>query len=363
MVTTLRWVAFGIGVAVTAGTVLAVMKTLIVPRRSWSFIPALVGRMGYRFFHGIGIRLARFDLADRFLGFQAPVVVIGILVSLMGSFVVGFALMLMPWSDLTVADALREAGSSVFTLGFISSTEPVATILDVLAGATGMIFVALTIGYLPTIYSEVKARERQVRQLSGWAGTPSWGPEVLSRFALAGALDLLPSLFTDWDAWCGRVADTHVKYPVLAHFRLPRSGNHFVVALLAVMDAAAMEVTLRSDNGHGRARLFLNQGLECLKEVSYPMRRVEHSDAGPGITRNEFEVAVERLREAEYPMDVDVDEDEAWSTFAEIRSAYAPLATELAFWLVAVPAPWSGARDGFESDPVRWPERKVDWSI
>ena len=30
--------------------------------------------------------------------------------------------------------------------------------LDVVAGATGMIFVALTIGYLPTIYSEVKAR-------------------------------------------------------------------------------------------------------------------------------------------------------------------------------------------------------------
>ena len=35
MVTILRWVAFGAGIVVTAGTVVAVMKTLVVPRRSW----------------------------------------------------------------------------------------------------------------------------------------------------------------------------------------------------------------------------------------------------------------------------------------------------------------------------------------
>jgi len=361
MVMTLRWVAFGAGLAVTAGTVVAVMKTLIVPRRSWSLIPALVGRTGFRVFHGIATRLPGFDLADRFLGFQAPVVVIGILVALMSSFVLGFALLLMPWGDLTFGDALREAGSSVFTLGFISSAEAAATLLDVLAGATGMIFVALTIGYLPTIYAEVKARERQVRQLSGWAGTPSWGPEILSRLSLAGALDLLPSVFSNWDAWCSRVAETHVKYPVLAHFRLPRSRNHFVIALLAVMDCAALEVALHPDGDHGSARLLLSQGIECLGEIAYPMRRIDASVIDPGVTRSEFEMAVGLMREAGYP--VEAGGEEAWIRFTALRSVYAPLASELAFWLITVPAPWSGTRDGFGDEPIRRPEHRVTWTI
>ena len=111
-------------------------------------------------------------------------VVIGTPVSLTGSFVLGFLLLLMPWGDPTLGNALRESGSSGSGLGFLLSAESAATLLDVLAGATGMISVALITGYLPTVYSEVKAREFRVRRLSGWAGTPSWGPEILFRLAL-----------------------------------------------------------------------------------------------------------------------------------------------------------------------------------
>ena len=218
--------------------------------------------------------------------------VIGTLVSLTGSFVLGFLLLLMPWGDPTLCNALRESGSSVFGLGFLLSAESAATLLDVMAGATGMISVALITGYLPTIYSEVKAREFRVRRLSGWAGTPSWGPEILFRLALTGALDLLPALFSDWDAWCSRVADTHAEYPVLARFRLRRSGNHLVIALLAVMDAAELELAFRPNGNPGRARLLLSQGVECLREVSHAMRRVEASATDLGVTRSEFEVAV-----------------------------------------------------------------------
>jgi hypothetical protein len=361
MAAALRWVGFGAGVLVTMGTVVAVMKTLIVPRRAWSIVPALVGRTGFRVFHGIAVRMPRFDWADRFLGFQAPFVIIGILVGLLGCFVVGFALMLLPWADLTLGDVFREAGSSVFTLGFISTPKAVPAVLDVLAGATGMIFVALTIGYLPSIYSEVKARERLVRRMSAWAGTPSWGPEILSRFALAGALDRLPGVWNEWDGWCSRVADTHVKYPVLTHFRLPRSGNHYVIALLAVLDAAALDLSLRPDRDHGSARLLLTQGRECLYEIAYPMRRVTESVDGAGIEREDFDRALERLRSAGYP--IEARPDDAWGRFSSLRSVYAPLASDLAYWVIAVPAPWSGDRHGFPMDDVRWPERPSEWAI
>lgn len=56
-----RWAGFGLGLLLAIGTVVAVMKTLIVPRRSYSLLAAAVGRLGYRVFYGLAARLRRFD--------------------------------------------------------------------------------------------------------------------------------------------------------------------------------------------------------------------------------------------------------------------------------------------------------------
>jgi len=357
---TLRWIGFTAGVLINLGTVIGVMKTLIVPRRGWSLLPAFVGRNGFRVFHGIAVRMRSYDMADRFLGFLAPTVIIGMFVAFLASFVLGFGLMLLPFADLSIGDAFRESGSSVFTLGFVSTDSPVPTALDVVAGATGMIFVALMIGYLPAIYTEVKKREALVKQLEGWTGVPSWGPEVLARFTMAGALDRLPALYASWDEWAASVADSHMKYPVLSHFRLPRANNHWVIGLLAVMDAAALDISLRPDGEHADARFLLNQGLHCLTSVTYPMRRVEPDDDHPGITQEEFRKGVDRLSSVGFPAVRNADE--AWPSFAELRSRYAPLSYLLAYWTVAAPAPWSGERAGFV-DLVGWPDAPEVWSI
>ncbi len=360
METTLRWIGFAVGVGLAVGTVIAVIKTLIVPRRSWSFLSGWIGRWGYKAFYGIAVRFRSFDLADRFLGFQAPVVVILTLASLLGAFSLAFGLMLLPWADLTLGGALREAGSSVFTLGFVSTPTPIPTALDVLAGATGMIFVALTIGYLPSLYSEVRHRETLVKQLEVWTGKPSWGPEILARFTLAGALDRLPRLLRAWDVWCARVADSHMKYPVLTHFRGPRARNHFLIALLAIADAAALDIVLRPSMDHTDARLLLQQAASCLRDIAYPMRRIGTEEAHPRLTRSEFEDGCCRLAAVHYPAERSAAD--AWPAFAEIREWYAPIACQLLYWTVATPAPWSGERKGFP-DVADWPEAPHVWSV
>jgi hypothetical protein len=356
----LRWLGFSAGVVILAATVVAVMKTLLVPRRSWSLLSAFVGRYGFRAFHGIAVRLSSYDLADRFLGFLAPTVVIGILASLLASFVVAFALLLLPWADLTMGEALRESGSSVFTLGFVSTPEPVPTTLDVVGGATGMIFVALTIGYLPAMYAEVRRREALVKQLGVWTGTPSWGPEILARLSLAGAVGRLPGLYSSWDRWCAHVGDSHMKYPALTHFRLPRSRNHWLIALLAVMDAAALDMALRPSSDHVDARLMLRQGVGCLRDVAYPMRRVDPGPPEPGIDEAAFRRGVDRLLAAGFP--AERSSGEAWQEFAATRSNYAPLAYQLAYWTVAAPAPWSGERAGFPG-LIDQPDAPDTWSL
>jgi hypothetical protein len=356
----LRWFGFAAGIAVLGGTVVAVMKTLLVPRRSWSLLSSFVGRMGFRVFHSIAVRLPSYDLADRFLGFLAPTVVIGILASLLASFVAGFALLLLPWADLTLGRALAESGSSIFTLGIITTDVTMPIALDVIAGAIGMIFVALTIGYLPAMYAEVRRRESLVKQLEGWTGTPSWGPEILARFALANAIDRLPALFGSWDRWCAHVGDSHMKYPALTHFRLPRAGNHWLIALLAVMDAAALDMALRPSGRHVDARLLLRQGVGCLRDVAYPIRRIGDGPAVAGIDEIQFSDGYRRVAAAGYPAERSVAD--AWPEFAAIRAVYAPLAYQLAHMIVAAPAPWSGTRAGFPGLEAR-PEAPVTWTI
>lgn len=357
---TLRWLGFSAGLMLALGTVVAVMKTLIVPRRSWSLLAAFIGRMGFRIFHWVAARFRSFDVADRFLGFHAPTVIILTLAALLGSFTVAFGLMLLPWADLTLGEAMRESGSSVFTLGFVSSDTPIPTVLDVAAGATGMIFVALTIGYLPSMYSEVRKREALIKQLQGWTGKPSWGPEILARFTLVAALDRLPDLFASWDFWCARLADSHMKYPVLTHFRSPRARNHFVVALLAVCDAAALDLAMRPSVDHTDARLLLRQAAACLRDVAYPMRRVETELLDVRLTRSEFDDGCARMAAVGYP--AECTGEAAWVRFRELRNSYAPIACQIAFWTMAAPAPWSGERNGFEGLTDR-PDAPLEWSL
>jgi hypothetical protein len=90
------------------------------------------------------------------------------------------------------------------------------------------------------------------------------------------------------------------------------------------------------------------------------MRRIEVGERYPGIDEAEFRKGVDRVIGSGFPAQRLADD--AWSQFAELRSHYAPLAYQLAFWTTAAPAPWSGERDGFP-DLVTWPDSPEAWSI
>jgi len=47
-------------------------------------------------------------------------------------------------------------------------------------------------------------------------------------------------LFTAWERWAAEVAESHTTYLTFARLRSPRPLSHWLVALIAVMDAAAL---------------------------------------------------------------------------------------------------------------------------
>jgi hypothetical protein len=359
-----RWVGFAAGVVVVLATVRSVVITLVVPRSVPSRVSVFVGRRVVRgWFVFLADRFSRWEDKDRILAYGGPVSLLAVFSVWLLLFVAGYGLMLWPVTDRSLWGALREGGSSVFTLGIASTVRPGATVLDFVAGATGLIVVALEIAYLPTIYAAFARRETLVTMLQGRAGTPAWGPEILARHQVVGLLGSLPRLYRDWEQWGADVAESHTTYPVLVSFRSPRPLSSWVLALLAVLDAAALQLAFNPASAPTEARLCLRMGFNCLRDIADALNIPFDHDPLPTdpimLTAEEFAAGVDRLTGVGFAMER--TPEEAWPHFRAWRVNYESIAYALADSTNAVAGPWSGQRRrGATIDPVRPVDRTPD---
>jgi hypothetical protein len=74
------------------------------------------------------------------------------------------------------------------------------------------------------------------------------------------------------------------------------------------------------------------------------------------LSQQEFTDAVNMLKRAGYPVEVDLDT--AWAQFSVTRSRYEYIAYQLAYTLDVVPAPWSGGRKN--KFDTMWPTSAVE---
>lgn len=337
----LDWLAVVAGLVIIAGTSVSVVKTLVVPRRAWSFVPRIVEVATTWVFMTIARRLRSFDLIDRFLGFLGPSVLINQLLVWLVLLVAGFALLLVPSTE-SLGLALAHSGSSTFTLGITSRVPGATSGIDVVAGAAGLIVIALTVAYLPAIYQVVRRRAVLSKQLGNRIGSPAWGPNVLLEHHAADGMSLLPGLYDEWDRWACEVADGHTKYPVLNQFRLPRSRHHWMLSLVAMMDAAAIDLSVRRASPV-EARFFLQSAIACVNiDLAVPLHVSTGPFSAPTVTKEEFTAAINTLIDDGYPCDVSADS--GWQTFIEWRGQYDAAISRILDAIVAPDAPWTNGR-------------------
>ncbi|MDT7715566.1 MAG: hypothetical protein QOH09_1558 [Pseudonocardiales bacterium] len=347
---TLHVLAVVIGAALVVVTMADVVRRLVIPRARASALSRAVDAVVDGLFQSVVRRLPDYQDKDRVLAGEPAVFLLMRLGVLLLAFEIGYALLLWPWTD-GFATALREAGSSLFTLGFVTSPGGVPTVINVLAAATGLVVIALQIAYLPALYAAFNRRETDVTLLSARAGLPPWGPELLlrTRYGVRTRTDDLPQFYAQWERWAADVAESHANYPVLVRFRSPQPLSSWLVALLAVMDSAAMLLALCPSRDRIEPRLAIRMGFTALREIGSAMNISYDPDPDPngdiGLTFAEFAAAVGQLQTVDFPMERTAAE--AWPHFRGWRVNYEALAYELAWRTDAVPAPWSG--------PRRWP--------
>jgi hypothetical protein len=346
-----RDVAAVAGAVLVLSAVVSVVGTVIVPRKTGSRLTRLVASAVNGIFLVMTRPVSSYRRRDRMLAGQAAVILLGQLAAWLIAFYVGYSLLIWPVSP-GVGTAFTNAGPAMWTFG---PSAPHGfyeiAVLDTAAMA-GLITVTLQIAYLPHLYAAFNHRENEIALLNSRAGSPSWGPELLARthYALGSghsALDTLPEFYTQWERWAADVTESHVTYSPLVWFRSPSYEASWVTSLLAVLDSAALYLSLCPEAAPAvPARLCLRAGLVCFGEVARSIGvnvpDEPSPDAGITLTYEEFLDAVTRLREVAFPLER--APEEAWPHFVGWRVNYEQAAYALASAVDAVPALWSGPR-------------------
>jgi hypothetical protein len=251
-----------------------------------------------------------------------------------------------------MGNSFSSVGPALWTFGTPHTHGVFETAVLDSAAMAGLITVTLQIAYLPHLYAAFSRRESEIALLNSRAGTPSWGPELLARtqYALGSgtsALATLPDLYERWERWAADVTESHVTYPPLVWFRSPTYEASWVTSLLAVLDSAALYLSLSPEAAPDvPARLCLRSGLLCFGDVARSMgirvSKESAPDATVRLTYAEFIDAVTRLREVNFP--IEREPEAAWVDFVGWRVNYEEAAYAIAEAIDAVPALWSGPR-------------------
>jgi hypothetical protein len=402
------------GLFLVIATTTSLMRTVVIPRALRSGISDTVSKAVI----GVGMLVSRMRRAygkrDSVLAAVGPSIIILQLLTWLILYLVAYGLLIYGVSGRGLGEALRQSGSSLLTLGFASGDRSEQTIVDFVAAATGPIVIALLIGFLPTIYSVYLERELDVTMLNASGGEPAWGPEILARAHVANDLETLQTDFIEWASWAVRLRLTHVTYPVLMWVRSSRPSRHYIAALIAVLDAAALQLSLSPSirpnpafgtllqgsqtiqvlyvflfrkRGWSTPRLFAGRNLGVAADTtdetdaltthsqgrliaqmaasldtghdldSDMMKELARGERQPlTITREDFDHAVDMLERVGFP--IQAGRDEAWHKFSVYRSGYEFAGLAIARRLDATPSPWSGSRR--VPTPTWWPTLVVD---
>ena len=404
-----RAVPFAVGVFMLAFTSLSLLRTMVIPRAKPSLLSAAVARITNKFFFLLARLFRSFQKRDRVLAWNGSILIFANLIAWLAFYVFAYALMLYGISDYTFLVSIVSAGSSLFTLGIVGSPTTDQTYIDFLAAATGPVVIALLIGFLPTMYSAYTSRETQVALLGTLAGEPAWGPEFLVRTHLLSSTSNRGNIYKSWTQWSADVRLTQTLYPPLNRLRSPIAQRHWLVSLLAILDAANLESSISTKAPHVDALALIEEGsltmnsllagewserdLRTLRragkralgsndtrqrkiatdKVADALRQIPFQSDGIAavreaisrdilntgigsaggdvikgegtpisLSRSDFDEAIDMLKSANFPMDIDLDK--AWKYFSLTRQRYEFAAYQLAQIFYVVPAPWSGPR-------------------
>jgi hypothetical protein len=242
-------------------------ETIILPRRVTRKLrlTRIYYRSTWRPWRALSRQLRRAKQRDLFLGFYGPLSLLFLLIVWATGLIVGFAI--LHWADssafqttdgqVALTTDLYLSGSTFFSLGLggvIPRTVFGRAIVVVEAGI-GFGFLAMVISYLPVIYQAFSRREITISLLDARAGSPPTAAELLRRLRQDHRMEALQPLLQEWERWSAELLESHLSYPMLAHFRSQHQNQSWLGALTAILDISALLIADLEGSDRPQAKL------------------------------------------------------------------------------------------------------------
>jgi hypothetical protein len=382
--------AIAFGAVLVASVLVSALETVVLPRNSFTRITRVTFAVVDRI---LVHRWRSRERAAHLRGLYAPVALVSLPLVWMLSVILGFSFIFWGLGSGTWARSFEISGSSVTTLGFAAPSGGARTWVTFVEAIIGLGLVALLISYLPTIYAAYHDREKGIRTLRPFAGTPASGVDLLVNLTRFDALDN-PDLWRNASAWLLELDQTHSAFPALCYFPETGAGQSWVATVGSLLDAGALLVSASSIDFAGMAgdgdgdgdgdgtiphqgtMVVLAHGVPTLTAIGraaglpidppVPLLQLVPDGSGQApdisITRDEYLAALDRLT---LVLTVpEAERDEAWLRFAAVRSSYDRALRGLAGLTLASPAPWTTDRPARVGRPRLVTRRpiSVDWS-
>jgi len=372
--------AITFGVVVVALVLVSALETVVLPRNSFTRISRATFAVANRFLVHDGRNRAR---STHLRGLYAPVALVCLPLVWMVTVIVGFGFIFWGTDAGTWQHSFEVSGSSVTTLGFSAPSGSLRTWISFVEAIIGLGLVALLISYLPTIYAAHHDREKGLRTLKPFAGTPTSGVDLLINLNRFHALDNA-DLWRTASAWLLELDQTHCAFPALCYFPESDDTQSWVASVGSLLDAGALLLSgtpiVWDDVGaiaHQGPMIVLANGVPTVIEIGRaaglpigpPVRLVDLRPDGSGraadisVSREEYLAALDRLTGI-----ITIPEGEredAWLRFAAVRASYDRALRGLAGLTLSIPAAWTTDRPAAVGRPRLLGNRPVDvdWTL
>ena len=226
-------------------------ETIILPRRvSRKFrVTRLFYRSTWPPWRALSRLFREAKQRELFLSLYGPLSLLFLLIVWACGLIAGFAL--LHWADgsafqtadgrVSLTTDLYLSGSTFFSLGLggVAPQSAFARALVVVEAGIGFGFLAMMISYLPVIYQAFSRREVTISLLDARAGSPPTASELLCRLRQDHRMEALQQFLQEWERWSAELLESHLSYPMLAHFRSQHSNQSWLGALTTILDTSA----------------------------------------------------------------------------------------------------------------------------
>jgi hypothetical protein len=301
----------------------AAIRTFLLPRVATVRLSRYTSRMISRAFRMIARRKS-YVTKDEILALYPSIVLLSYQVVWLSLSLVAFAGIYIASGVSAFSHAFALSGSSIIGAGIVAANNGSILIPQYIEAGIGLVLLALLIAFIPTLYQNFQRREYAVSRLTVRAGIPAtpWG--VLEIAASVDSYQRLDELWREWEAWFIDVGETHTTLVILNYYRSPNPDQTWIGCAASVLDAAALFQAAVDAEPSPTAGLCIRAGWLSLRRIAdyfkVPYPTDLHKEIPISISREEFEIVLDRLARVGVP--ILADRDVAWRDFVGWRVNY-----------------------------------------